>query len=92
MRQLNVSSDIVPVNEAKNQLSKYLKAVNEQDATIIITQHGKARGVLISPETYDKLMYEKRLLQDIDAGLQDVQHGKVYSIDDVKNMLAKDTE
>ncbi|MBN2012808.1 type II toxin-antitoxin system Phd/YefM family antitoxin [candidate division KSB1 bacterium] len=92
MSQLNISRDIVPVNEAKNQLSKHLREINDHNSTIIITQHGKARGVLISPERYDELVYEKNIRKEIELGLNDIKSGAVYSIDDISDMLDKDGE
>ena len=92
MGRFNVSTDIVPVNQAKNQLSKYLRKINEHDEMVIITQHGKARGVLLSPQAYDKLMYENKVLSEINLGLKDIENREVYSVSEIKAMLENETE
>jgi prevent-host-death family protein len=43
----------IPVAEAHNRLSSLLKKV--QKSPILLTRRGKAVGVLISPEEYERL-------------------------------------
>jgi prevent-host-death family protein len=43
----------VPIAEAHNRLSSLLKKV--QKSPILLTRRGKAVGVLISPEEYERL-------------------------------------
>ena len=51
----------ISIAEAHNRLSHWLKQV--QKAPVIITRRGKAVGVLIDPEEYDKLRRVKAYLQ-----------------------------
>ncbi|MGD0879707.1 MAG: type II toxin-antitoxin system Phd/YefM family antitoxin [Anaerolineales bacterium] len=44
---------IIPIAEAHNRLSSLLKKV--QKSPILLTRRGKAVGVLISPEEYERL-------------------------------------
>jgi prevent-host-death family protein len=43
----------IPIGEAHNRLSALLKKV--QKSPILLTRRGKAVGVLISPEEYERL-------------------------------------
>ena len=51
----------ISIAEAHNRLSHWLKQV--QKSPVIITRRGKAVGVLIDPEEYDKLRRVKAYLQ-----------------------------
>ncbi|WP_211341989.1 type II toxin-antitoxin system Phd/YefM family antitoxin [Chlorobaculum thiosulfatiphilum] len=57
MKEIRVSSDIIPLGEFKTGLSTCLKRVQTTGHPLIITQNGRPAGVLLSPEEYDKLVY-----------------------------------
>ena len=59
MKNISVSSDIIPVGEFKASLAKYLKEINLNRNSLIITQNGKPAGVLISPSEFDELYIDR---------------------------------
>lgn len=79
MRPLRVSEDIVPVSDFKAQAADWLKRVGETGQPVVITQNGKAAGVLVSPAEFDRLTEHKRYLAAIDDGLDDEKAGRVTS-------------
>ena len=89
MKQINISSDIVPVAEFKVQISKYLNTIKATGRPMVITQNGKPAGVLISPDDYDELVYQKSLLESISRGLADVEKGHVFTTEELRAKLEK---
>jgi len=93
MRAVRVSEDIVPVSDFKAQAADWLRRVAETGQPIVITQNGKAAGVLVSPAEFDRLTERARVLEAIDAGLADEKAGRVVShaavVAEMKHRAAK---
>ncbi len=79
MRAVRVSQDIVPISDFKAQAADWLKRVADTGQPVVITQNGKAAGVLVSPSEFDRLCERAGLLEAIDAGLADGSAGRVVS-------------
>jgi prevent-host-death family protein len=78
MRPLRVSDHIVPVSVFKAQTAEWLRRVAESGHPLVITQNGKAAGVLLSPAQYDELTERQRYLEAIRKGLADIEAGRVH--------------
>ncbi|GBD86572.1 antitoxin RelB [bacterium BMS3Abin03] len=89
MKNISVSSDIVPVGEFKASLAKYLREIKNKRNSLIITQNGKPAGVLISPSEFDELRETKLFIDSISRGLSNSERGEVYSTSQLKNELRK---
>jgi prevent-host-death family protein len=89
MKNISVSSDIIPVGQFKASLAKYLKEIKSKRNSIIITQNGKPAGVLMSPSEFDELRDTKLFIDSISRGLSDSDSGDVYSTSQLKNELKK---
>lgn len=84
---MRIAHDIVPVGELKVHAAALLKRVRAQAGPIVITQHGRPAGVLLSPEAFDRLTAESRLLQAVRAGQADVAAGRVVEDADLDDDL-----
>lgn len=89
MKNISVSSDIIPVGQFKSELAKYLKEIREKNNSLIITQNGKPAGVLISPAEFDELRRTKLFIESISRGLTDSDKGEVFSTSQLRNELKK---
>jgi len=89
MKQINISNDIVPVAEFKVQISKYLNNIKSTGRPMVITQNGKPACVLISPDDFDELVYQKSLIESINRGLSDVEKGNVFTTKELRAELEK---
>jgi len=87
MKVINISQDIIPVGEFKTGISKWLRSIRDNNRPIVITQNGRPAGVLISPEEYDKLVYNKMFTESINHGIQDIKSGNIFSTSELKNKL-----
>ena len=89
MKNISVSTDIIPVGEFKASLAKHLKEINIKKNSLIITQNGKPAGVLISPSEFDELRNTKLFIASISRGLSDSESKEIYSTSQLKNELKK---
>ena len=83
MHNFRVSENIIPVSEFKSNAAKWLRHVSTSRETLIITQKGKAAGVLLSPEAFDELTQRLRFTQAVEEGLADAENGRVSSHESV---------
>lgn len=76
-RNLRISEDFVPVSEFKARAAEWLRKAGETGAPIVVTQNGKPAGVLLSPELFDEITEQTRLVVAIEEGLADADAGRV---------------
>ncbi len=89
MRAFQLSTDVVSIGELKAQAAQILQRVNRDRCPIVITQHGKPRGVLVSPEDFDWMAERVRFVSGVDKGLEDVGAGRVIEDDELDEALEK---
>ena len=83
MRPLRVSDNIVPVSDFKARAAEWLRRLAESGEPVVITQNGKAAGVLLSPGAFDDLTENLRFIRAVEEGLADVEAGNVAPHDEV---------
>lgn len=79
MSHLRVAEDIVPLSDFKARAAELLKRLAETGAPIVITQNGRAAGVLLSPAEFDALTDRIRFISAVAEGLEDARSGKVVT-------------
>ena len=89
MKNISVSSDIIPVGQFKSSLAKYLKDIQVNKNSLIITQNGKPAGVLISPKEFDELRETKLFIDSISRGLSYSEKGEVLTTSQLRTELKK---
>ncbi|MGB5156021.1 type II toxin-antitoxin system Phd/YefM family antitoxin [Desulfobacterium sp. N47] len=89
MKQINVANDIVPVAEFKVQVSKYLKNIKTTGRPMVITQNGKPAGVLLTPDDFEELIYQKSLIESIGRGISDLEKGNIFTTEELRAKLEK---
>lgn len=89
LKILQVAEDIVPIAELKAHLSEVVRDLRGRGRPLVITQNGKPAAVLLSPEDFDQLTYQSRLVASVNEGLNDLDAGRVHSHDEVGKMLDK---
>jgi prevent-host-death family protein len=83
MRKLRVSENIVPVSAFKAQAADWFRRLADSSEPVVITQNGKAAGVLLSPTAYDELTERLELMTAVVEGMADVEAGRVTSHEQV---------
>jgi len=79
MKPINISRNIISLSDFKNRASKMLNEVQSSHRPIVITQNGKAAAVLLAPTDFDALTERVRFIDAVEAGLADVQKGRVLA-------------
>jgi prevent-host-death family protein len=77
----------VPLNEVKDDLSRYLRQAEGEE--IVITRHGKPAGVLIGFKTEEdwfdyRLENDPRFLERIAAARQSIKSGKGSKLEELE--------
>jgi prevent-host-death family protein len=77
----------VPLNELKDDLSKYLHLAEKE--TILITRHGKPAGVLVGlaseEDWFDyQIEHDPRFLERIERSRQSLRGGRGVRLEDVE--------
>ncbi len=77
----------VPLNEVKDELSKYLRRAEKEQ--IVITRHGKPAGVLIGFSSEDdwfdyRLEHDPRFQVRVAAARKSLDAGKGVRLEDVE--------
>jgi len=78
-KTLHISEDILPVGELKTHPGRVLRRLREDGRPLVITYHGRAAGVLVSPEDYDRLRERERFVESVHEGLADAEAGRVIT-------------
>jgi len=89
MKNINVSSDIIPIGEFKSSMAKWLNTAKNTGQPLIITQNGRPAAVLLSPEEFDNLQYNKLFVDSVTSGIGDVESGNIYETNELKEELEK---
>jgi prevent-host-death family protein len=89
MRAFQLSTDVVSIGELKVHAARILQRVNSDRCPIVITQHGKPAGVLVSPEDFDRMSEHSRFLQAVERGLDDVKAGRVVDDASLDSAIGK---
>ncbi len=79
MKAPSIREGIVPLGRFKNQASRYFRQVREGGAPVVVTHHGQAAGVVISPEDFDRFSERERFVAAVEEGLADVKAGRTIS-------------
>lgn len=87
MSQFRVSEDIVPVSEFKSKAAEWLRRLGKTRGRLVITQKGKAAGVLLSPKAYDELTERLRFAEAVQQGLADIEAGRMKSHESIVDAM-----
>jgi prevent-host-death family protein len=79
MRAVKISQDFVPVSELKAEAADWLRRIAETDAPVVVTQHGRPAGVLLSPRAYDELTERGRFLASVNQGMAEAVAGRAVA-------------
>ena len=89
MPTLNLEQDILPVSEFRNNASNTIERIKTQDATVILTQNGRAVAALLSIPEYQRLLNELSELRSMGNGLTDALQGQTTPHTNIKTKLKR---
>lgn len=74
---MGIREEIRSVTYLKSKAADLLEQVNETRRPVVITQNGEPRGVLVDPESFDRLRSAVGLLKLVAQGDASVEAGRV---------------
>ncbi|MEZ4267569.1 MAG: type II toxin-antitoxin system prevent-host-death family antitoxin [Myxococcota bacterium] len=87
MKDVNVSSGIVPLGEFKAQAARILRGLRAESEPIVITQNGRAAAVVLSPGAFEEMRESNHFLEAVVRGLSDAEAGRTVDHGDVREWL-----
>ncbi|MDP1830910.1 MAG: type II toxin-antitoxin system Phd/YefM family antitoxin [Geothrix sp.] len=79
---------LVPITDMKRQPGKILGELRQDRELMVITEHGKAAGVLMDVASYETLARRAMILEGLSEGERDLAGGRVHAWDEIKADLA----
>ena len=76
---MNLPDDVKPITDLKNRTSALLNDVAERGRSILITQNGKAKAVLLNVDEYSRMRNVIAMLKLIAQGEADLREGRTVS-------------
>ena len=73
---MKLSQDLKPVSYFKNNMAEVIRKLNKTQGTMIITQNGEAKAVLIDIEAYENLQESLAMLEMIAQGNKSLTNGR----------------
>jgi prevent-host-death family protein len=85
---MNLKRDIKPITYLKNRTTEVVQEVS-QGRTIVITQNGEAKMVIMGVEEYDRLQSALALLKIVQHSEADIKRGRTLSQEQVFERIEK---
>lgn len=89
----NLTKNIIPISDFQRQAGQIVDGLSQSDDPVIITQHGRAAAILMTPERYDQIQEDLRLLDDLELmhmlkeAEKSIEKGDTISMEEVKKRL-----
>ncbi len=74
---------IIPVSDLRQDAARVLNDLKKSSEPVFITQRGRATGVLMSLEAYERSEAERELLMLLARGEKEIRAGVGSKLDDV---------
>ncbi len=72
----NFAEDIIPVSEFRKNSSSYLHDIRSKGRAVVLTQNGHSAAIMLSPEMFEQMQYERDFFAAIAQGEKEIKAGK----------------
>lgn len=83
--EIHPTDQIQSISEFRTKTEGFLKSLTRLK-TILLTQHGKTRAILVDPEAYEEQLDRLRLTEKILKGQREIEEGRGISHGEVKRL------
>ncbi len=80
---MRLSSRIRPISYLKAHAAEIVRTIREQRETLIITQNGEAKAVMLDIDSYEQMQETVSLLKILALGSRQIEAGQVQPSADV---------
>ncbi len=74
--------NIIPITRLKNEAAELVRRVNEDRCTLVVTQNGAAKVVIMDAQEFDELQETLALLKIVAQGEADIEAQQTCSLDE----------
>ena len=74
--QFDITNGIIPLSKFRQSSKSYLKKMQEGESALVLTQNGKSAAVVLTPQAYERMEYERELFRAIAEGEKNIEEGK----------------
>ncbi len=75
------------MSEFRSGVASFIKQVHDTKRPLVITQHGKAVGVLLDVGEFEVMQEKIELLEDIQVSISQLDAGKGVSHEDARQQI-----
>jgi PHD/YefM family antitoxin component YafN of YafNO toxin-antitoxin module len=73
--KINLAEDIVSVSDFRKRTSSYLEDIRSKGRCVVLTQNGHSAAIVLDPETFERMRYERDLFAAIAQGEKEIEKG-----------------
>lgn len=77
----------IPVTDLRQDVSAVLRALKDGEEPVVIMQRSRAAAVMLSVDTYERMVYEREVLGILAMGEKDIKAAKGISVDQLLQEL-----
>ena len=77
---MKLSEHVKPISYLKSKTAEALRSVNDTGGTLVITQHGEAKAVLMDIATYEQTQESLALLKILAQSTQSHRRGRSKTV------------
>ena len=89
---MKLKEDVKPITYLKNNAAQLIRKISEEGRTVMITQNGEAKAVLMDVGTYDRWRDAINLMKIISQGEADIAAGRTVTQDEAFERAARAIE
>lgn len=86
---LSACEDIAPVTEVKARISELIDRSRENHRPVVVTQNGRATGVLMAVEDWEERERRMRLLELLAEGEESLRQRQAIPLSQVRERLGR---
>jgi prevent-host-death family protein len=80
---MNIKEDIQPISFVKAHATEILVQINQSHRPLYVTQNGKAKAVIVDPESFENMNKAISILKLITLSEKELKEGKFSKQEDV---------
>ena len=82
--------NVRPISDLRQNMAEIMGIIDKDKCPVILTKHGRGKYILLSIEEYNRIASINELYEAIDAGIADVEAGRVSDFHEFAKQLRED--
>ena len=82
--------DVRPISDLRQNMAEIMGFIDTDKRPVILTKHGRGKYILLSIEEYNRIASINELYNAIDAGIADVEAGRISDFREFAEQLRED--